>query len=307
MSGLELSRAYYEAHGRELLEQRFPQLFDRMTIGLAGEGSECFGFDDLYSEDHDFGPSFCIWLEGADYLKYGREVQKAYDCLPGTFMGYPARKVTSHGQGRVGVLCTQTWYSKYTGCSRGPETLEEWLRVPESSLATAVNGAVFKDPGESFTKIRNRLLYECPEDIRIRRITVRAAAMAQAGQYNYMRCWKREDRIAALLALSEFVRAGLSMVYLLNRTYAPYYKWMYRGIKDLPVLSRAYDLFGRLARAQGGEETEGIIERICLIVAAELRRQGLTEEKDSFLDTHCEPMLDRIKEQRIRNMPVAVW
>ena len=119
MSGLELSRAYYEAHGRELLEQRFPQLFDRMTIGLAGEGSECFGFDDLYSEDHDFGPSFCIWLEGADYLKYGREVQKAYDCLPGTFMGYPARKVTSHGQGRVGVLCTQTWYSKYTGCSRG--------------------------------------------------------------------------------------------------------------------------------------------------------------------------------------------
>ena len=70
---------------------------------------------------------------------------------------------------------------------------------------------------------------------------------------------------------------------------------------------RAYDLFGRLARAQGGEETEGIIERICLIVAAELRRQGLTEEKDSFLDTHCEPMLDRIKEQRIRNMPVAVW
>ena len=55
MSGLELSRAYYEAHGRELLEQRFPQLFGRMTIGLAGEGSECFGFDDLYSEDHDFG------------------------------------------------------------------------------------------------------------------------------------------------------------------------------------------------------------------------------------------------------------
>ncbi|MCH1983907.1 DUF4037 domain-containing protein [Ruminococcus sp. OA3] len=307
MNGLELSRAYYEAYGRERLRQRFPQLFDRMTIGLAGEGSECFGFDDLYSEDHDFGPSFCVWLNGADYLKYGQEVQDVYDCLPEIFQGYPARKVTGHGQGRVGVLCTQTWYSKYTGYFGGPVKLEEWLRVPESSLATAVNGAVFKDPGDHFTEIRNRLLYECPEDIRIKRITVRAAAMAQAGQYNYMRCWKRKDAMAALLALSEFIRAGLSMVYLLNRTYAPYYKWMHRGIKNLPVLNRSYDLFGQLTEAQGGEKTECIIERICLIVAAELRRQGLSEEKDSFLDAHCEPMLDRIREQRIRNMPVTVW
>lgn len=152
MNGLELSRAYYETCGRELLKQRFPKLFDRMTIGLAGEGSECFGFDDLYSEDHDFGPSFCIWLDGADYLRYGREVQRVYDCLPGTFAGYPARKVTSHGEGRVGVLCTQTWYGKYTGYPGGPVELEDWLRVPESSLATAVNGAVFEDPGGELYK-----------------------------------------------------------------------------------------------------------------------------------------------------------
>ena len=108
---------------------------------------------------------------------------------------------------------------------------------------------------------------------------------------------------AAGLALAEFVKAGLSMVYLLNRTYAPYYKWMYRGIRELPVLPRAYGLFGQLAEAQAGEETEGIIERICIIVAAELQRQGLSDETDPFLEAHCEQILDRIQEQRIRNMP----
>ena len=39
------------------------------------------------------------------------------------------------------------------------------------------------------------------------------------------------DTVAAMLALDEFVRQAISMVYLLNRTYMPYYKWMFRGME----------------------------------------------------------------------------
>ena len=60
--------------------------------------------------------------------------------------------------------------------------------------------------------------------------------MAQSGQYNYGRCMRRGDTVAAMLALDEFVRQAISMVYLLNRTYMPYYKWMFRGMENFQIL-----------------------------------------------------------------------
>ena len=68
MNGLALSRSFYETIGKPALEQQFPALMSRMAIGLAGEGSECLGFDDELSRDHDWGPAFCIWLEKEDYI-----------------------------------------------------------------------------------------------------------------------------------------------------------------------------------------------------------------------------------------------
>lgn len=67
--GMEISRMYYEMFGEKMLKEKFPKYFDKITVGLMGHGSECFGFDDTFSRDHDFGPAFCIWLEEEDYKK----------------------------------------------------------------------------------------------------------------------------------------------------------------------------------------------------------------------------------------------
>ena len=61
MKGLELSRRYWEAYGVPLLD-RFPELRDRLAAGLCGSGSECFGYDDELSRDHDFDPGFILFL-----------------------------------------------------------------------------------------------------------------------------------------------------------------------------------------------------------------------------------------------------
>ena len=51
------------------------------------------------------------------------------------------------------------------------------MRIPEAFLATAANGRVFYDEYGRFTAIRNRIKSYYPEDVRIKKITARAAVM----------------------------------------------------------------------------------------------------------------------------------
>lgn len=55
MKGLELAKRLYEERARKLFENELPDLIPQMAVGLVGEGSECFGFDDEISRDHDWG------------------------------------------------------------------------------------------------------------------------------------------------------------------------------------------------------------------------------------------------------------
>ena len=68
MKGLQLSKEYFETYGKPMLENEFSHLLPYLAAGLFGEGSECFGFDDEVSTDHDFEPGFCIFLPGEDVV-----------------------------------------------------------------------------------------------------------------------------------------------------------------------------------------------------------------------------------------------
>ena len=88
MKGLELSRAYYEEYGKPMIDTQLAQYKPYLAAGLVGEGSECLGFDDELSTDHDFGPAFCLWVPEELYAKAGTEMQRAYDSLPASYKGY---------------------------------------------------------------------------------------------------------------------------------------------------------------------------------------------------------------------------
>ena len=53
MRGLEKARELYESRGTELIHRLFPEYEDKIAVGLAGHGSECFGYDDELSDYAD--------------------------------------------------------------------------------------------------------------------------------------------------------------------------------------------------------------------------------------------------------------
>jgi len=325
MKGLELARAYYEQFGEPLLRASFPAYAGRIAAGLVGQGSECFGFDDALSVDHDFGPAFCLWLTRSDYERIGPDLARGYAALPKSFMGFPARIDGAHSAGRVGVLCIGDFYRRHVGSEDGRFSFMEWLRLPESALAAATNGAVFSDPLGEFSLIRERLLRFYPEDVRLKKLAARAALMAQSGQYNYARCMCRGETVAAFAALAEFVRQTVSMVYLLNRKYTPFYKWMHRGMKALPVLGEDVaallsdlSLAGihkehwrfapprdMLAVLNTGDRNVVIVEDICAMITKRLREEGLTDCDEDFLAAHAESLMSRIGDPALRSLHIT--
>ena len=287
ISGLELSKCYYETYGKAMLKEQFPEYAERVAAGLVGHGSECLGFDDMWSKDHDFGPGFCLWLTEEDYEKVGQKMREAYEALPKAFMGYPARNTSKRGGGRVGVLSIPGFYEEFTGNGA-------WSEMEDEKLAMAVNGAVFDDPLGEFSAIREQLQNGMPFAVWKRRLANAVALTAQAGQYNYGRCKKRNDIVAANLALDEFVREGMRTAYLLNRRYMPYYKWAWRGLENLDRLSELKPLFEQVLSSEG--ERESVVEEICARLLEELKRQNLTYGEETFLELHVERILEAKEE-----------
>ena len=138
---------------------------------------------------------------------------------------------TNYSQGLVQLESISQFYKRYTLYPEGPQSPAEYRRIPQDFLCTATNGEVFLDNLGTFTNIRQRLLTYYPEDIRLRKIAYELNQLAQSGQYNLPRMLQRGDTVAAQLALSQFVNHYMLAVHLLNKSYAPFYKWIYR----LPV------------------------------------------------------------------------
>ena len=298
---MELSRLYYEKICKPVIEKEAEELTERIAVGLVGEGSECYRYDDEISRDHDFGPSCCFWLTKEDYRIYGGKLREILDSLPKSFMSFPALKMSEWGGGRRGVLNTESFYRKFTGKENGPETLDEWRMIPETNLSMVTNGSVFNDPLGEFTKIRNRLLEYYPEDIRLDKIASRCMKIAQSGQYNLGRCLKRGEFVAARIAEAEFISESIYMIYLLNKKYMPFYKWMHKDMQFLPILGKeVHNLLNNLISIQNSEKPE-TAEKICGLIINELKIQGISENKSDFLLDHGPDIQRKISDESLRN------
>lgn len=305
MKGLELCERYFFEVGAPMIEEKFGAYSDRIAAGLVGDGSECFGFDDELSRDHDWGPAFCLWLTRQDYNSIGVALQAEVDMLPKVFEGVGPRTESDWGSGRVGVFEIGQFYRKFIGSEQLPNTLMEWRRIPEINLAAATNGAVFTDPLGEFTNFRDALTFY-PEDVRLKKIASRCMTIAQTGQYNYMRCVRRGEYVAAQWAEVKFLTDTISMVFLLNRNYRPFYKWMHRAMKDLPVLGQSlHQLLDTLVTTQEYDRKNEIMEEVSQILIEQLREEGISNSSSNFLLEHGPVVQQKIQDTALKS--IDVW
>ncbi len=306
MKGLELAKAYYETCGRPMLEEQFPQLLDRIATGLAGSGSECFGYDDELSADHDFEPGFIIFLPDEEEIdsRTAFRLERAYSSLPKEFMGYSRSRVAPVGGARHGVIRISDFLMEKTGTPDGHLTPDQWLRIPPEALAEAVNGQIWHDGSGQISSIRKEL-GTWPEDIRLKKLAGSLLLMGQAGQYNYLRCVKRGETGAAQLAVFEFVRACMDCVFLLNKVYPPYYKWKFRAMRALKKLPLLAELMEYLVTTDNDDsmarDKYEVIESTAADVIGELKAQKLTGAECADLEKHAYSVNDRIADADIRN------
>ncbi|MBQ1768322.1 MAG: DUF4037 domain-containing protein [Oscillospiraceae bacterium] len=224
MKGLELSRAYFEAYGRPMLEAEFPALLPCLAVGLCGSGSECFGFDDEVSQDHDFEPGFIIFLPDEEKLSRRDAflLERAYAKLPKEFEGFRRASISPVGGARHGVVRTSDFFRDKVGSADGVLTLSQWMTQPEELLAEAVNGEIFFDNLGEVAYIRSALS-AYPRDIMLKKLAGRLLLAAQAGQYNYRRALSHGETAAAQLAAIRFAESAMAAIFLLNGRYMPYF------------------------------------------------------------------------------------
>ena len=307
MNGLQLAEAYFRDVGAPQIGERFGSYVDRIAFGLVGPGSECLGFDDEVSRDHDWGPAFCMWLTDEDFDAIGGELQGAYAQLPAAFMGYGPRRASRGEEWRTGASRTSAFFAKFTGLDHVPTAISEWLRIPEHLLATCTNGNVFHDPLGEFTRWREAILAYYPEDVRLSKIASLCITTAQTGQYNYTRSIRRREAFSASHSMIRFCSDVMLLAFLLNRRYAPFSKWLHRAVGELPLLGRAVQTqVAILLDDRSADTRAAVMEEIAALLVTEIRRQDLSDSTSDFLLDHAPLVQQRISDPVLRSRLSAV-
>ena len=302
MKGLELSRLYYENFGKTAIEQAFPDFKDKVAIGLVGEGSECFGFDDEISLDHDVSNGFYIWLDEENDIKYAVKLFRVYKEV---FEEFGKEYGVKSGAAKRGVTTISEFLENTIGTNELPESSFEWLKIPNYALANATNGEIFYDGNGIFTKAIDHLKNEMPNDVKLKKISASLALAAQSGQYNFMRTVGHGEFGAASLAIGEFVQNIAEVIFLLNGKYAPYYKWMIKSLYKLAILNdiapKLEFLLCEATNKDTAKQKSEVIEEISTRVIEELKNQKLSESNSDYLEHHAFSVASKIRDEVLKN------
>lgn len=323
------SKEFYEKYGRKMIHNTFPEYEDKIAVGVAGMGSDCFGFDDEISTDHDYDIGFLMWLTPEVYDEIGEQLTFAYKDLlkeAGVDEEHYGRLVE-----RRGVFEIKDFYQEFLGDSYNLGNASS--RYEDYQLAAATNGEVFRDDLGEFTAVRNRLLEYYDDRSWGQKLVKAVHDFSQYGQSNYARMMARQDYVTANICVAKAVESAMDLTYLLARTYAPYYKWKFKGLEKLINerkwinIDKLFELRGMLAElSELGSQAKAwenevydasvvnykdkklvLIDKIAETLLVELKAKGLATGEDIFLQ-NTEPYITKhLHTNRVNQIIEIEW
>lgn len=280
VSGMSLAKEYYEECFAPLLKESLPDYLDKIAVGLVGRGSECFGFDDASSMDHDWGPGLCIWVSKETYAEIGKKLESIYVNLPTEFNGLSfAAKVSKHK--RKGVFIIEDFFKELLGFW---PIGDNYPLIPDFAMATAVNGEIFTDKEGAFTKIYNELKAGYPEGYLYKKLAESAAKFSQCAQYNAPRMLKRRDEVSASIMLSDGIKEAMKLAHHIERKYPPHDKWLYKSTSQL---ENGRELTALIREAMN----TGNVDALGEYLAMRMYLIGYISDSDDYLDHHTDELL----------------
>ena len=112
------------------------------------------------------------------------------------------------------------------------------MKVDENGFHYAQAGFVFHDPLGEFTR-RQTAFKDAyyTEEVWHWRLAVRLLELWHYGDYNLARMACRGESVGALVGQGRAVQAAMRITFLLNKRFAPYWKWLRPAFLELPYLS----------------------------------------------------------------------
>lgn len=276
MNGLEVSKLFFFEWGLPTLKKHYPDLVNRIASGKFS-GSETLQVDDELSTDHNWGPSFPLYLPNEDYEKCGNQLEADLNKrAPVEFRGYSLKGA---GDKSVIVQSTSRFFdSMFSG--EMPSQLMDWicclhhLDAIESNLYFLKHGSLYFDAFGEFTSLRKRFS-QYPRDIQLLRMAHCAFQIAHYGEYNY--CWRlvaRQDPISIQIALGYFSRAVMQMCFLIEDDFSPYWKWLSTELKKMGKYKCLSDMLVNIANGSSFDVKKEIVLNICNFISERLIKKG---------------------------------
>lgn len=237
--GAELCRLFFVEVVKPVIDDAFPRL--RYAAALLGSGSEVLGFDTAMSTDHDWGPRVDLFV-GADDIEGVRLTLDAVlrERLPSAFRGFatsftdpdpndngtrlPELRDGAPIRHKIGIVTPAAFFQEYLAFDIADDLeAADWLTFPEQKLRTVTSGPIFHDD-IGLSELCARFAYY-PHDVWRYLL---AAAWTRIGQEEHLmgRAGTVGDEIGSALIGARLVRDVMRLCFLMERTYAPYQKWL---------------------------------------------------------------------------------